>query len=83
LCQAGVNLPWETTDQYIRSGHRSPEEFQSNSLRTIILSEDEGIKAIAGKPIQRYIKRQVERDIFAVVLAQAGISPLEAQVRLN
>ena len=43
-------MPWETTDQYIRSGHRSPEEFQSNSLRTIILSEDEGIKAVIGKP---------------------------------
>ena len=47
---AGVNLPWETTDQYIRSGHRSPEEFQPNSLHTIILSEDEGIKTIIGKP---------------------------------
>lgn len=35
------------------------------------------------KPIQRYIKRQVERDIFAVVLAQAGLDPLKAQVRLN
>ena len=43
-------MPWETTDQYIRSGHRSPEEFQPNSLRTIILSEDEGIKAVIGKP---------------------------------
>lgn len=35
------------------------------------------------KPIQRYIKRQVERDIFDVVLAQAGFDPAEAQVRLN
>jgi hypothetical protein len=35
------------------------------------------------KPIQRYIKRQVERDIFSVVLAQAGFNPTEAQVRLN
>jgi len=43
-------LPWETIGQYIRSGHRSPEEFQPNSLRTITLSEDEGIKAIIGKP---------------------------------
>ena len=43
-------MPWEITGQYIRSGHRSPEEFQPNSLRTITLSEDEGIKAIAGKP---------------------------------
>ena len=35
------------------------------------------------KPVQRYIKRQVERDIFDVVLAQAGFEPAEAQVRLN
>jgi len=35
------------------------------------------------KPIQRYIKRQVEKDIFDVVLLQAGFEPAEAQVRLN
>jgi hypothetical protein len=35
------------------------------------------------KPIQRYIKRQVERDIFDVVLAQAGFDPDKARVRLN
>jgi hypothetical protein len=35
------------------------------------------------KPIQRYIKRQVEREIFNAVLRQAGFSPLEAKVRLN
>ena len=43
-------MPWETTGQYIRSGHRSPDEFQPESLRTIVLSEDEGIRAIVGKP---------------------------------
>ena len=42
-------MPWEETDQYIRSGHRSPEEFQPDSLRTIVLSEDEGISAVVGK----------------------------------
>jgi len=42
-------LPWEETDQYIRSGHRSPEDFEQNSFRTITLSEDEGIKAVVGK----------------------------------
>lgn len=35
------------------------------------------------KPIQRYVKRQVERDIFDAVLLQAGFSPSKAQVRLN
>ncbi|MGC8895670.1 MAG: hypothetical protein ACP5LB_02725 [Candidatus Bathyarchaeia archaeon] len=43
-------MPWEITDQYIRSGHRSPEEFEPNSLRTITLNESEGIKAVVGKP---------------------------------
>jgi len=50
LCNAGVRLPWETTERYIRSGHRPAEEFQPSSLHTIVLSEDEGIKAIVGKP---------------------------------
>jgi hypothetical protein len=35
------------------------------------------------KPIQRYIKRQVERDIFAPVLEQAGFEAAEAGIRLN
>jgi len=35
------------------------------------------------KPIQRYIKRQVERDVFASVLKQAGLDPAEAKARLN
>jgi hypothetical protein len=35
------------------------------------------------KPIQRYIKRQVERDIFASVLRQAGFDPAGAGIRLN
>jgi len=43
-------MPWEETAEYIRSGHRSPDDFQPDSLRTITLSEEEGIKAIIGKP---------------------------------
>jgi hypothetical protein len=43
-------LPWEDTEQYIRSGHRNPEEFQKDTLRTIPLNEKEGIKAVIGKP---------------------------------
>jgi len=35
------------------------------------------------KPIQRYIKRQVERDIFTPVLQQAGHDQAEVQIRLN
>ena len=43
-------MPWETTDRHVRSGHRNPEEFKPDSLRTIAISEDEGIKAVIGKP---------------------------------
>jgi hypothetical protein len=35
------------------------------------------------KPVQRYIKRQVEREVFSVVVAQAGLDAAKAQVRLN
>jgi hypothetical protein len=35
------------------------------------------------KPVQRYIKRQVEREIFDVVVAQAGLDAGKARVRLN
>jgi len=35
------------------------------------------------KPVQRYIKRQVEREVFDVVLAQAGFDPAKAQPRLQ
>jgi len=43
-------LPWEETQDFIRSGHRNQEEFEPDSLRTITLSEEEGIKAVIGKP---------------------------------
>lgn len=35
------------------------------------------------KPIQRYIKRQVEREIFNPVLRQSGFDPAKTKVRLN
>jgi len=35
------------------------------------------------RPVQRYIKRQVEGAIFNVVLAQSGLEPAKARVRLN
>jgi hypothetical protein len=41
------------------------------------------LQAMLIKPVQRYIKRQIEREIFDLVLAQAGFNPAEAQVRLN
>jgi hypothetical protein len=35
------------------------------------------------KPIQRYVKRQVEREIFSPILAQAGLEAEKAQARLH
>jgi hypothetical protein len=43
-------LPWENTNEFIRSGHRDPAEFQKETLKTISLNEGEGIKAVVGKP---------------------------------
>jgi len=43
-------LPWEETEKFVRSGHRDPSEFEPDSLRTIWISEKEGIKAVIGKP---------------------------------
>ncbi len=43
-------MTWENTEQFIRSGHRSPEESQQETLKTITLSEKDGVKAIVGKP---------------------------------
>ena len=47
-------MPWEETEQNIRSGHRNPEGFQKETLKTISLSEKEGIKAVIGKPLGKH-----------------------------
>jgi hypothetical protein len=41
------------------------------------------LQSMLVKPIQRYIKRHIEREIFDVVLVQAGFDAAEARVRLN
>jgi hypothetical protein len=43
-------LPWEETEDYIRSGHRDSNDFQEGSFRTITIDADKGIKAVIGKP---------------------------------
>jgi hypothetical protein len=35
------------------------------------------------KPIQRYVKRQVERELFSPIVSQAGLDAGLAKVRLN
>jgi len=56
-------LPWEETDKQIRSGHRSPDEFQPDSMRTIILSKDEGVEAVIGKPLGK-LQTEVQSYLF-------------------
>ena len=41
------------------------------------------LQAMLINPVQRYVKRQVEREIFGVVLSQGGFDPAKAKVRLN
>ena len=35
------------------------------------------------RPVQQYVKRQVERELFSVILSQGGFDPVAARVRLN
>jgi hypothetical protein len=43
-------IPWDESGDYIRSGHRSLDDFEKDSFRTITISTEEGIKAVIGKP---------------------------------
>jgi hypothetical protein len=47
-------MPWDVTDDYIRSGHENPDKYDSDSLRTITIDDDKGIKAIIGCPKGNY-----------------------------
>jgi hypothetical protein len=52
--------PWEETGDYIRSGHKEP----SDTCRTIVISEDQGIKAV-------YCKYGDNWDIQSYLFAKA------------
>ncbi len=43
-------MPWEETEDYIRSGHGNLDEYDKGSMRTIVIDETKGIKAIVGCP---------------------------------
>jgi len=43
-------LPWEETNDYIRSGHENPDKYDKDSMRTIDIDAAEGIKAVIGCP---------------------------------
>ena len=40
---------WDETDTNIQSGHKSPQDFQEETLKTVCLNEKEGIDAVVGK----------------------------------
>ncbi|TET19627.1 hypothetical protein E3J74_05935 [Candidatus Bathyarchaeota archaeon] len=76
-------MPWEEGANYIRSGHRNPDEFEKDSLRTITLSEEEGIKAVIGKPkgqdtteVQSYL---FDKDEWTLEKAKAWFKEHEVQ----
>lgn len=48
MCEV-KQMPWENTEQFIRSGHKRPEDFQPDTLKTVTVSENEGIQAVVGK----------------------------------
>ncbi len=43
-----MSIPWEETDDYIRSGHENPDKYDKESMRTIDIASAEGIKAVVG-----------------------------------
>ena len=43
-------MPWEETEDYIRSGHGKLDEYDKESMRTISIDEAKGIKAIVACP---------------------------------
>jgi len=56
-------MPWENTEKTIRSGHRTADEFQTDTLRIITLNVEEGIKAVIGKPKGKHAM-EVQSYIF-------------------
>jgi hypothetical protein len=47
-------MPWDESEDYIRSGHRDPDEFDKDSFRTIDIDKEKGIKAVVGCPKGQY-----------------------------
>jgi hypothetical protein len=58
-------MPWETTENNIRSGHRPVEEFQAETLKTITVSEKDGIQAIVGKPLGKQAM-EIQSYLFSI-----------------
>ena len=64
-------MPWEETNDYVRSGHEDPNKYDEDSMRTIEIDEKEGIKAVIGCPKGNFktgkcaVGTQVQSYLFA------------------
>ena len=47
-------MPWEESEEYVRSGHQSTDKFDKDSMRTKTLDAAEGMKAVVGCPKGNY-----------------------------
>lgn len=64
-------MPWEETEDYIRSGHGNPDDYDKDSMRTIDIDASKGIKAVVGCPKGHFkngkceVGMQVQSYLFA------------------
>jgi hypothetical protein len=65
-------MPWEETDDYVRSGHIDPDKYDDDSMRTIDIDTNEGIKAVIGCPKGKYKngKCQVGTEVQSYLFAK-------------
>ncbi len=66
-------MPWEETADYIRSGHKSTDGYDKDSLRTITIDKAKGIKAIVACPKGSYdeTKCEVGTQVISFLFAKA------------
>jgi hypothetical protein len=64
-------MPWEETEEHIRSGHEDPKKYDKDSMRTIDIDAEKGIKAVIGCPKGNFkggkceVGTQVQSYLFA------------------
>jgi hypothetical protein len=51
-------MPWDVTEDYIRSGHRDPARYDPDSFRIISISAKEGIRAVIACPKGKFREGQ-------------------------
>jgi hypothetical protein len=71
--------PWEEGEEYIRSGHRSSEGFDPDSMRTIDITE--GVRAIVGCPKGQYTggRCKVGMEVLSYLFSKAKFTMSEAK----